>query len=198
MRHTIRVAKDDDGRDGQRWAKELVERVGKAIKDARGGRSAAWLSDKTAELGYRVSPTVIAKLDSGHRGSVLSVPELLVLAAALDAAPVTLMYPSPYGREVELLPGENVSAFVAAQWFSGLYDHVPPAPGANFYDYRQNLAALRGVRTLDELRSRKALLLSIIASLGGSAEDTAVSGVLTGQLTDIEAVIKRYEQDDDA
>lgn len=111
------MANDDDG---QRWAKELVERVGKAIKEARGGKSAAWLSDRTAELGYRISPTVIAKLDSGHRGSVLSVPELIVLAAALNTSPVTLVYPGPYERDVDLLPDIATSEFYAAQWFSGL------------------------------------------------------------------------------
>lgn len=118
MRHTIRVAHDDV--DGQAWAKELVGRVGRAIKEAREGRSAGWLSDRTAELGYRISPTVIAKLDSGHRGAVLSVPELIVLAAALDVSPVTLVYPGPYGDPVEVLPGRTISEFHATQWFSGI------------------------------------------------------------------------------
>jgi hypothetical protein len=63
---------------------------------------------------------VIAKLDSGHRGDVLSVAELLVLAAALNIPPVVLLYPGPYHREVEVLPGLMVSEFDAAQWISGL------------------------------------------------------------------------------
>lgn len=109
-----------NGVDGQRWAKELVDRIGKAIKEARGGKSAAWLSDRTAELGYRVSPTVIAKLDSGHRGTVLSVAELLVLSAALGVPPVALVYPGPYGQPVEVLPNEETTEIAAAEWFSGL------------------------------------------------------------------------------
>ena len=117
MRHNIRVAHSDDG---QAWSKELVQRVGKAIKIARGGRSAAWLSDRTAELGYRVSPTVIAKLDSGHRGSVLSVSELIVLAAALDTSPVTLVYPGPYDGRIDVLPDIETTEVQAAQWFSGV------------------------------------------------------------------------------
>jgi hypothetical protein len=64
-----------------------------AMKVARGDRTAKWLSDRTDELGYRVSPTVIAKLDSGHRGDVLSVAELLIIAAALDVPPVAVLFP---------------------------------------------------------------------------------------------------------
>jgi hypothetical protein len=89
-----------------------------AIKEARGSRSALWLSDRTAELGFRVSPTVIAKLDSGHRGSVLSVAELVVLAAALDTSPLVLLYPGPYNKTVEVLPGRALSELDAVQWFS--------------------------------------------------------------------------------
>ncbi|SDC25430.1 hypothetical protein SAMN04488581_0391 [Mycolicibacterium neoaurum] len=118
--------------DGQRWAKELVERIGKSIKLARGGNSAAWLSDRTAELGYRVSPTVIAKLDSGHRGSVLSVAELIVLAAALNSSPTPLVFPGRLAEEVELLPGYFIQAFKAAQWFSAL----EWLPGLVLYDGR--------------------------------------------------------------
>ena len=88
--HTLRVA---NNQDGQQWAESLVRRVGLAVKKARGNKSAKWLSDETAKLGHRVSPTVIAKLDSGHRGSVLSVAELLVLAAALNIPPGLLLIP---------------------------------------------------------------------------------------------------------
>lgn len=148
------MANDDD--DGQRWAKELVERVGKAIKEARGGKSAAWLSDRTAELGYRISPTVIAKLDSGHRGSVLSVPELIVLAAALNTSPVVLVYPGPYQNRVEILPDRNAAELNAAEWFSGVYsylgnDGVVGAPEDPAEQWHANTETLRQWRYLDEL-----------------------------------------------
>jgi hypothetical protein len=114
--------------DGQRWADDLVRRAGLAMKKARGNKSAKWLSDETAALGYRVSPTVIAKLDSGHRGSVLSVAELLVLAAALDVPPALLLFPGyPYGV-VEFLPGRACDAKLTADWFSG-DGRIPAAPG---------------------------------------------------------------------
>ena len=89
------------------------------MKKARGNKSAKWLSDETAKLGYRVSPTVIAKLDSGHRGSVLSVAELMVLAAALDIPPGLLLFPGYPTGEVEFLPGRETYASAALDWFSG-------------------------------------------------------------------------------
>lgn len=119
MRHTLRMTNTDHVEDGAKWARELVQRIGRAIKEARGGRSASWLSDRTAELGYRVSPTVIAKLDSGHRGSVLSVAELLVLAAALDVPPVALIYPDLPDGPVEVVPGQSASSIDGLLRFTG-------------------------------------------------------------------------------
>ncbi len=110
------------------WDIQLVRRIGAAMKRARGSRLARELSDDTAELGYRIAPTIIAKLDTGHRGAVLNVTELLVLAAALDIPPTLLLFGDGYpGGEVEYLPGRSTSNLQAAQWFSG---EVPlPAAG---------------------------------------------------------------------
>jgi hypothetical protein len=111
------VAQDTEVQD---WAKALVKRVGQAVKAARQGKSAAWLSDRTDELGYRISPTVIAKLDSGHRGEVLSVPELLILAAALDIPPALLLFPSFPSGTVELLPDDRqATGYEAVKWVGG-------------------------------------------------------------------------------
>jgi hypothetical protein len=112
----LRVAKNQDG---QRWSEDLVRRVGLAMKKARGNKSAKRLSDETAALGYRVSPAVIAKLDSGHRGAVLSVAELLVLAAALEIPPGLLLFPGYPRGDVEFLPGRTASAIEALHWFDG-------------------------------------------------------------------------------
>ena len=108
-----------NNQDGQQWAESLVRRVGLAVKKARGNKSAKWLSDETAKLGHRVSPTVIAKLDSGHRGSVLSVAELLVLAAALNIPPGLLLIPGYPTGDVEFLPGRTADAKAVLDWFSG-------------------------------------------------------------------------------
>lgn len=116
VRDTLRVTKDDVGRA---WAEGLVRRVGAAIKKARGNKSAKWLSDRTADLGYRISPTVIAKLDSGHRGEVLSVAELFILAAALNIPPSLLLFPDYPDGTVELLPGYDAWVPKATEWLTG-------------------------------------------------------------------------------
>ncbi|WP_167107247.1 hypothetical protein [Mycobacterium sp. DL592] len=127
--------------DGQQWAKELVKRIGKEVKAARGSKSAVWLSDRTAELGYRISPTVIAKLDSGHRGEVLSVAEWLILSAALGITPMALLFPDIPDGPVEMLPGVEGTAFSAAMWVAG--DEIegflalPDGAPRSDYDYRQ-------------------------------------------------------------
>nr|CRL82849.1 putative DNA-binding protein [Mycolicibacter nonchromogenicus] len=56
---------------------------------------------------------MIAKLDSGHRGSVLSVAELIVLAYALDVPPGALLYPDLPDGTVEVLPNWRLPSWVA-------------------------------------------------------------------------------------
>lgn len=114
---------------GGEWAETLVKRFGRAAKRIRGKRSAKWLSDQTEALGYRISPTVIAKLDSGHRGANLSVPELLVIAGALDVPPAILLFPDLPDGTVELLPGRGVRSIEAIEWLDGS-DILPPMRGA--------------------------------------------------------------------
>jgi hypothetical protein len=115
-RHTLRV---EQNQSGDKWAAVLVKRAGAAAKTARGSKSAAWLSDRTADLGYRISPSVIAKLDSGHRGGVLTVPELLILAAALDVPPLGLIFPDLPGGQIDVIPDRPGSSFDAYLWATG-------------------------------------------------------------------------------
>jgi transcriptional regulator with XRE-family HTH domain len=112
------------------WGVRLVAQAGKSIRRARRKRdlTANQLSDLTADLGLRISPTVIAKLDSGHRGSVLNVDELLVLAAALNIPPMLLLFPGYPEQEVEFLPGRTALGWEVADWFSGR-DRIPSGEG---------------------------------------------------------------------
>jgi hypothetical protein len=145
------VAQD---KNGQNWAQELVRRAGLAAKAARGNLSASRLSDRTAELGMRISPSVIAKLDSGHRGGVLSVAELLVLAAALELPPVALLVPDAL-EDVEILPDKSIPGLTAVGWLTGAGFSVG-------LDY--NLHVPDGVRTSDAMRI-PLRLLQVEASL---------------------------------
>ena len=51
------------------------------------------LADVTDELGMPIPRSVLANLESGRRETV-TVAEVLVLAAALDVAPIDLICPS--------------------------------------------------------------------------------------------------------
>lgn len=101
------------------WAEDLVKRVGAAAKQLRGKRSARWLSERTAELGYPLSPQVIARLDSGKRNGHLELAELLVLAEALDVPAVQLIYPNIPEGDCEFLPGQHSIAWQALRRFTG-------------------------------------------------------------------------------
>jgi hypothetical protein len=102
------------------WEEVVVKRIGAAAKKVRGTKSAAWLSQRTKDLGYQIPATVIAKLDSGHRGSVLSVPELLIIAAALDVPPLGLVFPDLPDGQVEIIPRYPGSSFNAYLWAAGM------------------------------------------------------------------------------
>ena len=101
------------------WAEGLAARVAREVIRLRGSRSAQWLSDRTAELGYRISRSVITDLENGRRRYV-TVHELVVLAAALSVAPRELLYGDDNGSTVEFLPDEQMQRLPAVQRFSGI------------------------------------------------------------------------------
>jgi 8-oxo-dGTP diphosphatase len=61
---------------------------------------------------------VIAKVESGRR-NVVTVDELLVIAAALDVPPLRLLIPLDDG-DVEMLPDKTVNPWEAVRQFAGL------------------------------------------------------------------------------
>jgi hypothetical protein len=69
--------------------------------------------------------SVISKLETGTR-KIVSLPELLVLAAALDVPPAVLIAPFWQGCEVPVLPDRSVSAHEAFDWLVG--DGPTPIP----------------------------------------------------------------------
>ena len=134
------------------WGEEQALRIAQAIRRLRGNRSAQWVANRTTELGYTVSRSVIADLENGRRRYV-TTGELAILAAALDTAPVALLYPPPYDEEIEMRPGETVTKLTAAQIFSGYPGDDYPA------EYRRNVEPLRQARQIDGLERRQAELL---------------------------------------
>ncbi|RIT75019.1 hypothetical protein D2E77_01675 [Mycobacteroides abscessus] len=102
------------------WVDDLTKRVATAIRDLRGDRSAAALSDATADLGHRVTRAIIADLETGRRKYV-AVHEVIMLSAALGVTPATLLTWGliPDG-EVELLPDRRVSGMDTVSWWGGI------------------------------------------------------------------------------
>jgi hypothetical protein len=98
------------------WGEEQALRVAKEVRRLREPRSAQWLAERTKELGYEMTRSVISDLENGRRRYVTSA-ELIVLAAALNTSLIALMLPPPYDEEIEMLPGVPVPKLVAVEIF---------------------------------------------------------------------------------
>jgi transcriptional regulator with XRE-family HTH domain len=111
---------------GNEWSVRIAAAVGQrvahfreAMKDDRGRKlTAQALADRCAELGLPLGRPTISKLEKGLRQTI-TVDEVLVLAAALEVAPLLLLFPVGAEETVEVLPGVAVPVFPAARWFTG-------------------------------------------------------------------------------
>lgn len=106
----------------QSWAEAIVARVAGEVRRLRSKEhsaiSAAKLSDRTHDIGYAISRSVVADLETGRKKSI-DLPELLVLAAALGVSPAQLVFPDLPKGSVEVLPGLPQESHDALQWFCG-------------------------------------------------------------------------------
>lgn len=170
------------------WADQHARNVGAELRRLRGRRSAQWVSDRTAELGHRVARSTISEIENGRR-SYVTTTELAILARALETAPVALLYSPPYSAEVELLPGEKTTRWVATEWFSG---RLPDA--AAFFmagdGYIENLRPLRAAERIAELEQRRNRLMAVI----GAANDRETRQVLVDDLAELHAEITRLSE----
>jgi transcriptional regulator with XRE-family HTH domain len=147
----------------QDWADQQASRVAAAVRDLRKmrGRSAQWVADRTTDLGYPISRATIADLENGRRKWV-TISELMILARALNAPPIALLYPEPLDDDlIEILPGLQGSKMVGLQWFSGESD--TPAPGIcdDADEYRRNLKPVADARRISDLVSQKLTLMKV-------------------------------------
>ena len=164
------------------WEQSLTVRIGTAIKRLRGKRSAQWLADETAKFGYAIGRATISEIETGRRRTI-TVAELFVLARALNAAPVTLVFPDPtddQSRLVEALPGVEVTEFEAAQWFSGHgRAFLPPDQGLRPGEFGREVARARtefdsNTATLSlarQIAQWREQLYSIIVPINGELTD---------------------------
>lgn len=152
------------------WSEREARRLALRVQRLRGRRSAQWLSDRTHGLGYRVSRAVISDLETGRR-RYLTTAELLVIAAALDVAPVALLYPGPYDEPIEALPNVEIPKRWAVQWFSGEFSAITDTSDRD--DFRQNMEQLRTARTIWEWEERLSKL--VIPDETGPRRDQALA-----------------------
>lgn len=151
--------------DAKAWQKDMAARIGRAVAARRRKlkMTAAALARRTGELGYPISRVAIGKIETNHREGKFDLAELMTLAAALDTAPLTLLYPGPYRQEVRVMPKSEMPEIWGAQWFSGLVYGISDVPytdgrlvaAPNIGAYDRSLRQLRRARERLELEERR-------------------------------------------
>lgn len=175
------------------WAEEQALRMARGIRMLRGKRSAQWLADRTKELGYTVTRSVISDLELGRRRYV-STAEIVILARALTVPPACLLYPDLPDGPVEVLPGTQVRSIDAAMWFSGelIYQPSPSDPTPKAYLVHDGLLASAIARRTQlsrervELRKRIAVLTDLAKWLQATGDVSSTqAGTVTAEISRI-------------
>lgn len=109
--------------DSAGWPSGLSSIIGAAIRSAREAEnvSAVKLAKKTSELGYPIHRTAIANIEAGER--IITIAELVILAAALNTSPLALLLDT--AQAVEILPGNYMHVADALGWFTGTTGATP-------------------------------------------------------------------------
>lgn len=134
------------------WEVEHAQRVGAAVQRFRKteGVSAQSLSDRTEELGLKMTRQAIADLENGRRRYVTTA-ELLILAAALNVPPVVLLYPNLPDGMVEQIPGQWVSSINAVGAFVGEGPLTPKlSDGEELVRLSRDLVRMKGALAATE------------------------------------------------
>ncbi|MDK4328479.1 helix-turn-helix transcriptional regulator [Corynebacterium propinquum] len=102
------------------WQKQMTATIGKNVKHLREKKdlTARALSEKTEGLGFKINRSGISQLELQTRQSI-SVAEWLILARALEVAPVVLLMPDYPDGETQYLPGHHAMGYEVAEWITG-------------------------------------------------------------------------------
>ncbi|SIM08364.1 putative regulatory protein [Mycobacteroides abscessus subsp. abscessus] len=103
------------------WQEERSKQFGQAVADRRNALrlTAVQLSERTKALGYPMTRSTIARIEGNHRAGKVDLAEIVTLAAALDTAPVLLLFPDLVDGKVRPLPDRTVTSMDALSWFYG-------------------------------------------------------------------------------
>ncbi|MFD5050842.1 helix-turn-helix domain-containing protein [Streptomyces tendae] len=124
------------------WSARLSLSVAREVRRHRQakGLSAQQLSERCSSLGMPIQRSVLANLESGRRTTV-TIAEVLVLAAALEIPPTSLIVPVGYEEEFEALPGVRGESYDWALWVAGEEILAPAnARGGDVIEARRRLA----------------------------------------------------------
>ena len=167
------------------WPQATIERIFTNItaERKRQGLSANDLSQACAEFGMPIARAVLSKMDNGLRNNI-SIPELLVIARALQVAPANLMFSPLSTEQVEYLPGELMDPMEAA----GRLTNPEPQAFANptqtaLADYlRKRLATLEDEHYMATQKVQDAIVQA--------PEDRAVREAYEGQVRKLQGQIE--------
>jgi transcriptional regulator with XRE-family HTH domain len=181
--------------DEKPWAELDAARVGDEVKRLRGKqRSGQWLSDRTDEIGHRLSRTMISELERGERKYVTTA-ELVVLAAALDTAPIALLYPAPYDEDIKFTPRRTMSKIAAVERFSGHRpDPLDPKAPDDDGEYWHNLRDLTRARRIRELKQRRRNVAAQMKNLGDLDGPDSVRDAMKAWADEQEQISKLLEE----
>lgn len=103
------------------WEDRFTASVAASIEHyrERRGVSVQWLADRCSELGLPTKRSALAALLGLGTRRRISVQEIAIFARALEVPPLLLLFPVYSGERVEVLPGVEADAIVAAGWFEG-------------------------------------------------------------------------------
>ena len=131
------------------WSVQLTRNVATEVRywRERRGMTAQQLAKRTAQLGFEIPRSVIANLENNRR-DIVTVAELLILAAALDVPPVLLVAPVGRARAQEVLPGVQTSPWRARGWIHGAVEPEYPGFSAALWQQSRRVIALYDVHRL--------------------------------------------------
>lgn len=101
---------------------EVVKQRVREVRERRGWTQRQ-LVDRLKELGVKLDPASLARIETGKRA--VKVQELVELAAALEVSPLQLMLPTVGSHPVDVTPKTTVTTSEARAWARAL----GPLPG---------------------------------------------------------------------
>jgi len=169
------------------WEAALARNIGRAMVAARRNSG---MSQEQLAVHLDISRNSIANYEVGRAIPRLGL--LLRIAAALNTAPVALLYPNvsdELENNVDVLPGIETTGYQAAQWVSGLrHGFTDTTDGQVSAEaralFRKNTRLLELWRELDRNRKKRAMPTGPSGKL--SAEQLQLAEILDDRIHQLE------------